>query len=144
MENTFADDGKAYANFERCLTDWDAFESAASAETHWFKDLLSLWRPSGQPSGEDGLRLAIRNNYLYFYRLGQSVARVYCVSSELRADVHYKYVLGEQSEYSGPLYLRLTKQGVFSKSTLVAAYRGPATLHEWIAGAKKYVGDENS
>ena len=110
MENSFADGAKTYANFERGLTDWDAFEKAAtSTESHWFKDLLSLWRPSGHSSGTTGLRLAIRNNYLNFYRLGQSVARVHCVSGELRAYVHYKYVLGARSEYSGPLYLRLTE-----------------------------------
>lgn len=138
---------KAFAKFERCLTDWEAFEKAAtSAEPHWFKDLLSLWRPSGQPSGEDGLRLAIRNNYLNFYRLGQSVARVYCVSGELRADVHFKYVLGARSGYSGPLYLRLTSEGVFSLRELIVAYEGPSTLDGWIkeAGGEDYAGDEKS
>jgi hypothetical protein len=143
MENSFADHPKAYANFERRLTDWTAFEKAAtSTENHWFKDLLSLWRSSGQPSGKDGLRLAIRNNYLNFYRLGQSVARVYCVRGELHAEVHYKYVLGAQSEYSGPLYLRLTKQSVFSQTVLVAPYEGLSTLHKWIVAAQKHVGHE--
>ena len=143
MENSFADGAKTYANFERGLTDWDAFEKAAtSTGFHWFKDLLSLWRPSGHSSGTTGLRLAIRNNYLNFYRLGQSVARVHCVSGELRAYVHYKYVLGARSEYPGPLYLRLTKQSVFSQGALVATYDGLSTLHEWIAAATKYVGDE--
>jgi hypothetical protein len=85
-----------YAKFERCLIGCNAFENAAkSDEPHWFKDLLSLWRPSGHCSGAEGLRIAIRNGYLNFYRLGQSVARVYCVSGELVADVHYKYVLRE-------------------------------------------------
>lgn len=134
-----------YAKFERCLTGWPAFEIAATSdEPHWFKDLLSLWRPSGYCSGAAGLRIAIRNGYLNFYRLGQSVARVYCVSGGLVADVHYKYVLGEPLEYSGPLYLHLTKQGVFSRGTLVAAYEGPTTLHQWIAAAGKYAGDEKS
>src|SRR5580658_8906818 len=95
---------KSYAKFERCLTGWSAFEEAArSHEPHWFKDLLSLWRPSGHCSGAEGLRIAIRNGYLNFYRLGQSIARVACVSGELIADVHYKYVLGELPAYSGPL-----------------------------------------
>jgi hypothetical protein len=85
-----------YAIFKRCLTGWPAFENAASSiEPQWFKDLLPLWRPSGQCSGAAGLRIAIRNGYLNFYRLGQSIARVGCVSGELRADVHYKYVLRE-------------------------------------------------
>lgn len=88
--------GDSYANFGRCLKGWQAFEEAAkSAEPHWFKDLLSLWRPSGHPSGDHGLRLAIRNGYLNFYRLGQSFARVAYVSGKLIAEVHYKYVLGD-------------------------------------------------
>jgi hypothetical protein len=138
--------GKSYAKFERCLKDWPAFENAAtSAEPHWFQDLLSLWRPSGHCSGLDGLRLAIRNDYLNFYRLGQSVARVYCGSGELVADVHYKYVLGARSGYSGPLYLRLTAKGVFSQRELVATYEGLSTLRNWIANAeKKHAGVEKS
>jgi hypothetical protein len=102
--------GKSYAKFERCLTGWSALENAATSdEPHWFKDLLSLWRPSGHCSGATGLRLTIRNGYLNFYRLGQSVARVYCVSGELRADVHSKYVLREpRPGMSKSPYLRLT------------------------------------
>ena len=88
--------------------------------------------------------MAIRNGYLNFYRLGQSVARVECVSGELVADVHYKYVLGELPEYSGRQYLRLTTQGVFSRGTLVAPYEGLSTLLHWIsvAGGEKYAGVE--
>ena len=139
------DCGNSYAKFERCLKGWEAYEKAAtSAEPHWFKDLLSLWRPSGHCSGTAGLRIAIRNGYLNFYRLGQSIARVACVSGELVADVHYKYVLGERPGYSGPLYLRLTTKGVFSRGTSVATYEGPATLHQWIAVAGEYAGDEKS
>jgi len=133
------------AKFERGLSGWSAFENAArSAAPHWFKDLLSLWRPSGHCSGTTGLRLAIRNGYLNFYRLGQSVARVACVSGELVADVHYKYVLGEPDGYSGPLYLRLTTRGVLSRGALVAAYEGFPTVRQWIAVAGKYAGDEKS
>jgi hypothetical protein len=137
-----------YAKFERCLTGWSAFESAAtSAEPHWFKELLSLWRPSGHCSGETGLRIAIRNGYLNFYRLGQSIARVYCVSGELRADVHYKYVLREpRPGMSTSPYLRLTQKGVRFGHTLVAPYEGISTLLQWIsvAGGEKYAGDEKS
>jgi hypothetical protein len=140
---SFTDGSKSYAKFERCLKGWKAFESAAtSSEPHWFKDLLSLWRPSGHRSGEEGLRIAIRNGYLNFYRLGQSIARVEYLSDELVAYVHYKYVLGEPLEYSGPLYLRLTTKGVFSQGSLVTTYEGLSTLHQWIAAAEKYVGDE--
>lgn len=136
-----------YAKFERCLTGWSAFENAArSDEPHWFKDLLSLWRPSGHCSGAAGLRVAIRNGYLNFYRLGQSIARVECVSGDLIADVHYKYVLDEPPHgMSKSPYLRLTKKGVSFRDTLVAAYEGPSTLHRWIAVAEKeHAGAEKS
>ena len=137
------DGRKSYAKFDRCLTGWNVFQQAATnPEPHWFKDLLSLWRPSGQGSGAAGLRIAIRNGYLNFYRLGQSVARVYCASGGLVADVHYKYVLGARPGYNGPLYLRLTAKGVLSQGSLVAAYEGPSTLHQWIAAAGEYAGDE--
>ena len=145
MENSSADGAKSYAKFERCLKGWAAFEKAAtSAESHWFKDLLSLWRPSGHPSDKYGLRLAIRNNYLNFYRRGQSVARVACVRGKLVADVHYKYVLGEPLGYSGPLYLRLNAEGHFPEASRARSYEGPATLQLWIDAANKYVGDEKS
>jgi hypothetical protein len=155
MENSSAGTGclmpdelSTYANFERCLKGWPAFKNAAtSAEAHWFKDLLSLWRPSGHCSGLDGLRLAIRNGYLNFYRLGQSIARVECVSGDLVADVHYKYVLDEvRPGMSKSPYLRLTTKGVFFRDTLVAPYEGLSTLLQWIsvAGGEKYTGVEKS
>lgn len=136
-----------YAKFERRLTSWEAFENAArSEEPHWFKDLLSLWRPSGHCSGATGLRVAIRNGYLNFYRLGQSIARVECVSGDLIADVHYKYVLDEPPpRMSKSPYLRLTKKGVSFRDTLVAPYEGPSTLLQWIAVAGgDHAGDEKS
>jgi hypothetical protein len=145
---SFTDGGKSFAKFERCLKGWEAFEKAAtSVESHWFKDLLSLWRPSGQSSGPDGLRVAIRNGYLNFYRLGQSVSRVYCVSGDLAADVHYKYIGVEPLPgMSKSPYLRLTKEGVFFRNTFVASYEGLSTLLQWIAvaGGEKYAGDEKS
>jgi hypothetical protein len=144
-QNFVESDEPVYAKFERRLTGWAAYEEAArSHEPNWFKDFLSLWRPSGSCSGDAGLRVAIRNGYLNFYRLGQSIARVACVSGRLIADVHYKYVLGEPLGYSGPLYLRLTAKGVFSQGAFVASYEGLSTLHQWIAAAGKYAGDEKS
>jgi hypothetical protein len=136
----------SYAKFDRCLKDLLTYEKAARSDgPHWFKDLLSLWRPSGHPSDADGLRLAVRNGYLSFYRLGQSIARVQCSSGELVADVHYKYVLGGHSGYGGPLYLRLSTQGIFSKDPLVPAYGGIDTLREWIARVNvDYAGQEKS
>jgi hypothetical protein len=50
-------------------------------EGGWWRDLLRLWRPAGVPIDTDdpndlGLRLAVRNGYLNFYRQGQSVGKV--------------------------------------------------------------------
>jgi hypothetical protein len=135
------------AKFERRLIGWSGFENAArSDEPHWFKDLLSVWRPSGHCSGAAGLRIAIRNGYLNFYRLGQSIARVACVSGSLIAEVHYKYVSLDEPQpgMSKSPYLRLTTNGVFFQDTRVAAYEGLATLHKWIAAAGEYAGDEKS
>jgi hypothetical protein len=140
--NYMKNNAKSYAKFERCLNGWEVFEKAANTKSHWFRELLSLWRPSGHPSEEFGLRLAIRNGYLNFYRLGQSVARVDCVNGKLVADVHYKYILGETPGYSGPLYLRLTTEGVFSQDRLVANYKDFSTLHKWIKEAGEYAGPE--
>src|ERR1700679_2112738 len=148
MENSSADGAKSYAKFERCLKDWAAFEKAAtSAESHWFKDLLSLWCPSGHCSGTYGLRVAIRNDYLNFYRLGQSIALVKCVSSGLIAEVHYKYVLDQPPPGMSPKspYLRLTKEGVFFRGNPVKDYKGLDTLRQWIdAAGKKHAGDEKT
>jgi hypothetical protein len=143
----FVENGKPghYARFERCLKGWSAFEDTArSAEPHWFKDLLSLWRPSGHCSGELGLRIAIRNGYLNFYRFGQSIARVKGGPRGLVAHVHYKYVLDKpQPGMSKSPYLRLTQNGVFFRDTKVAIYEGLSTLRQWIADAEeKHAGVE--
>jgi hypothetical protein len=72
--------------------------------------LLSLWRPDGTPSGEFGLRLAIRDGKMNFYRRGQSVGRV-SLDGHRRPvlSVHAKYVLPKEeralvegSEYLTP------------------------------------------
>jgi hypothetical protein len=147
MENTTLDGGKSYAEFGRCLKGWDVFErAAASNERHWFQDLLSLWCPSGYASDTHGLRLAIRNGYLNFYRLGQSVARVQCTSGELAAEVHYKYVLDEPLPgLSKSPYVRLTGKGVFFRDIPVATYQDISTLRHWIEKAeKKHAGAEKS
>ncbi len=59
--------------FTRQLSDVSVqtFGNAAGAPgDNLWKDLLRCWKPYG----DDGLRLAIRNDYLNFYALGQSVA----------------------------------------------------------------------
>ncbi len=135
------------AKFERRLNGWRAFEDAGkSNEPHWFKDLLSLWRPSGHRSGDDGLRLAIRPGYLNFYRFGQSIARVACVSGKLIGEMHYKYVLKQpRPGMAKSPYLRLTTKGVYFRGERVVDYEGIDTLRQWIVVAEKeHAGAEKS
>lgn len=74
----------------------------ASAEgENWWKELLRLWQPSGTGAGGTGLRLAIRDNYLNFYRRGQSVARVaFDQNGDPYASVHWKYLRVEADRYA--------------------------------------------
>ena len=102
----------------------------------WWDDLLSLWVPSGHPSGDDGLRLTIRNGYLNFYRRGQSVARV-CFGPPRggmavpRMEIHARYVEGPSARAT---YLRFGADG-----------RDPPdrfTLRAWIANTARWHGAE--
>ena len=110
--------------------------ASRSAGSNWWKDLLTLWRPCGLPSGSDDLRLAIRNGYMNFYRRGQSVARVE-VSPDWRPRlyVHIKYVLPKserdttvRSEYVG----LQTDHVVRRDGTKLLPYEGIATLRQWV------------
>ena len=66
-------------------------------------DLLAAWAPSGT-SGS--LRLAVRNGYLNFYHLGQSVSKVEFPQRRKTATsrIHHKYV---DPEGEGQKYLRI-------------------------------------
>lgn len=108
----------------------------------WWKDLLSLWRPSGVDAGEFGLRLAIRNDYLNFYRRGQSVARVdFGANGNPRATLHNKYVpelSGDDQEY-----LKLGSDGALRGKLGEKAYSNVDTLKAWISTADEdYAGKE--
>lgn len=124
---------------------WDALDRLASERDNWWKDLLSLWVPSGQPAGAYGLRLALRDGYLNFYRRGQSVARV-CFGPrrngqvEARMEIHAKYVWGEDAPGT---YARLRDREVTCKDVPSnAQYAEKKTLQEWIAKAEKWAGEE--
>jgi len=110
------------------------------AAPNWFLDMLSLWRPAGQPAGDFGLRLAVRNGYLNFYRNGQSVARVgFGRGGRLQAQVHVKYVADGGK---GQHYARLLGSSLTCREGEVPPYRGLATLKEWIDRSAKHSGDE--
>ena len=112
---------------------------------NWWKDLLSLWVPSGQSTGKDGLRLALRNGYLNFYRHGQSVALV-CFGRankgvvEARMEIHAKYVW-PHSKIDAKVRLlghTITCKGMPSSID----YKGINTLKDWIKESEKKAGPE--
>lgn len=126
--------------------DLDSFEKGLinSGQGGWWKDLLTLWRPSGQDSGTHGLRLAIRNNYLNFYRLGQSIARVgFNRQKQPTLAVHAKYVLPEAERQTvGQEYAVLAGTTLTRPGGQELPYEGIETLKAWIDAANDYTGDE--
>lgn len=109
---------------------------------NWWKDLLTLWEPSGSAAGGDGLRLAIRNNYLNFYSRGQSVARVgFTPTCEAYVDTHVKYAFGPGETIQD--YARLSGTTIFHPKTgEQLSYKGHTTLHEWIEQTANHAGEE--
>lgn len=108
-------------------------ELAQSSGDNWWKDLLSLWRPGGNPSGTDGLRLAVRGGSLNFYRFGQSIAKVTCRSNgRCTAEISRKYIgLGdEHSNYVG--------FGDSSDGSQTIGYGGINDLRAWIKNAERW------
>ncbi|RYG89402.1 MAG: hypothetical protein EON59_01525 [Alphaproteobacteria bacterium] len=107
---------------------------------HWCRDLLGLWTPPGHPSGDYGLRLAIRDGYMNFYRRGQSVARVgFDRSGEPQLSVHAKYVCTDEERglpnlrYAGLRDSELTHRGLPTRP-----YEGVRTLQSWIEVIDKH------
>lgn len=107
----------------------------------WFAHLLSKWRPAGQDSGADGLRLSVRNGYLNFYRCGQSVARVsFGRRARPRAEVHIKYVAEGATEQR---YATLDCSTLTCKTFGdLQPYSGIETLEKWIRASAAYAGVE--
>lgn len=104
------------SEFKRRLDRINSLASlAAESDENWWKELLRQWQLPGKDAGSDGLRLAIRDNYLNFYRMGQSVARVgFDAKGIAYASVHLEY-LGFPKPAKGKEYARL-KDFVFSGS----------------------------
>lgn len=140
------------SEFARQLNNLEKLESRTFDSLplpRWWSDLLSLWRPSGVEAGAHGLRLAIRNGYLNFYRRGQSIARVEIDSDGIpTAATHFKYVCSDKDEPGGQEYVKLksdTKGGttIWRSGKPWREYRGPDDLEAWIAVVdNKYAGDE--
>jgi len=121
---------------------------AMESRHHWWKDLLSLWRPSGHETGDDGLRLAIRDGYLNFYRRGQSVARVaFAKGGEPHLSVHAKYVVSDAERKLPNLRYARLKTTEISHDDLTRNYKGIDSLKSWIKVVDAHFtkkGDEKS
>lgn len=120
-----------------------------SQDGHWWKDLLTLWHPSGQPSEDYGLRLAIRNGYMNFYRRGQSIGRISLNrGGQPILSVHAKYVLPEADRGSveGQEYVTLTTTSLVRRTGYPALpYDGIETMRGWVRVVDEdYRGDEKS
>lgn len=118
-----------------------ARELLRQGRPHWFLDLLTLWRPAGLPSEDDGLRLAVRDGYLNFYRHGQSVAKVSVVRGQLRGEVHVKYFSREARQGPAQAYGRF-EAGWVRGAGFSAPYEGLDTLRAWMPEISRYVGRE--
>lgn len=117
----------------------------------WWRDLVSMWRPSGQHSGDEGLRMAIRNGYINFYRCGQSIAKVE-VGPRKKAclSVNLKYVQPRWHEQNGVDKKSQFYVAVSEDNTLVCPevggdigkYGGREMLKNWVRAASSYAGEE--
>ena len=121
---------------------FEAFEEIVERPAgHWWKDLLRRWAPSGS-SRPDGLRMALRDNYLNFYLQGQSVARVGLGrNGSPYLSVHAKYAF--ESHETSQQYVRVEGNTYHHPARAsVETYRGMPTLETWIKEAKARTGSE--
>ncbi|MCL1047001.1 hypothetical protein L2737_17010 [Shewanella electrodiphila] len=100
----------------------------------WWADLLQQLKPAGEELDSDGLRLAVRENYLNFYHRGQAIAKVgFNQKKELYSELHIKYVFPDAKSQK---YVRLTG----NESNIInpenekkyVTYQESSTLVEWI------------
>lgn len=125
------------STFRRGLSPDALHALAAMAEapsTNWWKDLLTLWSPSGTSAGSRPLRLAVRDGYLNLYLRGQSIAKVgFNGRVGPFAEVHVKYAFADAKEQT---YARLSGLEVAAnKVGRAARYAGLTTLLEWMGRA---------
>ena len=110
---------------------------SASTADHWWRELLSLWSPSGH-LGE--LRLAIRNGSLNFYSNGQSIGQVSFDSlGNPRLRVHRKYVTGDPASGSG--YITINHKGDSAHSALSEGFKS-SIIREWVENSARHRGPE--
>lgn len=125
-------------NFGRCFD----VEAAQKCQDLWWRDLLRLWRPAGVPSGDLGLRLAVRDGYLNFYRKGQSVARVEVKRGHLVGYVHAKYVQPHREAELAQQYVEVRGDGLTLRGESLGSYGGVASVAAWTKTTAKWSGPE--
>lgn len=106
-------------------------ETLRTDPPQWWASLLSMWRPSGMPSGSFGLRLAVRNGYLNLYRQGQSVALV-------QAGPHGLPIWQLHEKYTG----KKEGKGYVTVGRDVPYPTASEELHRWIRDAAGKSGRE--
>lgn len=135
-----------FKNFKRKLDRLDALMALPSkALPQWWIDLLDLWRPSGVPADKYGLRLAIRDGYLNFYRRGQSIAKVeFDRQGVPKAAIHIKYVDDGHGPHDQE-YVGIRGDWIHRKGKDTTPYGGIQQLKAWIEVVdKNYAGVEKN
>lgn len=127
------------AHFQRKLPEHALRTTRTLASSgSWMGDLLAEWAPSGTCGS---LRLAVRNGYLNFYRLGQSVSKVDFPQRRETATntVHHKYVIPEED---GQRYLKIHPAEGLDDAGKTCEWGGSTMLASWIAEAACHADDE--
>lgn len=103
--------------------------------------LLEHWALPGFTSHKTGLRVAVRKNYVNFYRRGQSVAKLHSTHRLLRLSVHEEYVAGTRKHDRG----EMKKSGYVDFDEAWLSNKTNATcVRRWISCAESYAGAEKS
>ncbi|QFU24146.1 hypothetical protein FM038_019665 [Shewanella eurypsychrophilus] len=123
-----------------------SFQQLAEQSPLWWQELLLRLNPTGEELSSNGLRLAVRENYLNFYHKGQAIAKVgFNQKKQLYCEQHIKYVFeGARTQK----YLRLTAENRTltnpERPEETERYLGGETLDLWIERSKQHKGDEKT
>lgn len=115
---------------DKALIKWDR-----AHEDNAVRALFARW--AAPLSTKDGLRVAVRDGYINFYRFGQSVAKLTMNGGVPQLEVHRAYVYGRVADPAN--------RGSGLPQDYVKFDASPATaalVPGWIATAETYAGDE--
>ena len=94
------------------------------------------------PSGDQGLRLAVRNGYLNFYRQGQSVARVEVKRGKLVGYVHAKYVHPHREGELAQHCVEVRGDNLTLRGQSIGSYGGGSSVAAWTETTAMWSGPE--